>query len=566
MIVYDFEVFSHNWMVHFIDLFKQERVTIIDNPDELRNYYDGNKDSIWVGFNNIHYDQYIFKGLLLGLNPKEINDFIINKKRSGWEFSNLFWKIQMFNYDTMTTFNGLKTLEAFMGHNIKETSVPFNIDRPLTPDELIEVEEYCRYDVEQTVEVFMRTQNEFNAKMDLIKEFNLPLSNISKSNAQLSAEVLDCNLQPRRDEFNLNFPEELRIVKYAEIKNWYGNPVNHDYKQKQEVIVAGIPHVFAWGGLHGARDNYIKKGKFVLVDVSSYYPSIMIEYDYMSRNIADPMRFVNMYSERFRLKALGDKKEQVFKLVLNTTYGCMGYKFNKLFDKRMQNNVCVTGQLFLLDLLESFEAIRGIEVVQSNTDGILLNYETDEQLQAIKEVSEEWSTRSRFNLGYDYFHTIIQKDVNNYMALGDKDVFVGAYVKDLSELDNDLPIINRCIREYFINGTPPEQTIAKENKLIEYQKIVKVSHLYEYAIHNGKRLAENTIRVFASSDPQDGQVLKYRNTETHRVQTAKFSNTSENCFIDNGHIKGKFIPRKLNKQWYVDLAYTRIKQFKGEIK
>lgn len=547
----------------FVDLIKQEETVIINDSEQLKEYYEKNKNEIWIGFNNIHYDQFIFKGIILGMNPYEINNFIINEKRSGHEFSKEFYNIQMYNYDTMTTFNGLKTLEGFMGHNIKETTVPFNIDRPLTQTEIKEVVTYCKYDVNETIEVFMRRLNEFKAKMDLSKEFKLPLHNISKSNAQLAAEVLNCNLQVRRDEFKLDFPEELKLDKYNYIKRWYQNPVNHDYEKKLETEISGVPHIFAWGGIHGARDNYIKEGKFVLVDVGSYYPSLMIQYDYFSRNISDKSKFVDIYNERFRLKELKDSKQEVMKLILNTSYGCMGYKYNKLYDPRMRNNVCVTGQLFVVDLIEKMEQIKGISLIQSNTDGVLYRYETDTQLEQIKEVATEWSNRTRFNLGYDYFSKIIQKDVNNYIAVGDENVYVGGYVKDLNELNNDLPIINRCIREYFINGITPERIINGENRLIEYQKIVKVSSKYEYAIHNGKRLPEKTIRVFASNCVNDSELLKYRNVDG-KIQTAKFANTSVHSFIDNGNIVNKHISRKLDKTWYTNLAWTRINQFKGK--
>ena len=52
------------------------------------------------------------------------------------------------NYDVMLPLDGgLKSLEGFMGNDIRETSVPFDIDRKLTDAELEETVKYCRYDV-----------------------------------------------------------------------------------------------------------------------------------------------------------------------------------------------------------------------------------------------------------------------------------------------------------------------------------------------------------------------------------------------------------------------------------
>lgn len=64
-------------------------------------------------------------------------------------------------------------LQAFMGHSIKETSVPFDIDRPLTEAELAEIMKYCRHDVEETVEVWLRSIEEFNTTMFFVNHFHL---------------------------------------------------------------------------------------------------------------------------------------------------------------------------------------------------------------------------------------------------------------------------------------------------------------------------------------------------------------------------------------------------------
>mgnify|MGYP005984719267 CR=1 FL=1 len=55
----------------------------------------------------------------------------------------------------------LKQLEAFMGHDIRETTVPFDIDRKLTE----EVVFYCRHDVHETMEVFSRQIVEFQSHL-----------------------------------------------------------------------------------------------------------------------------------------------------------------------------------------------------------------------------------------------------------------------------------------------------------------------------------------------------------------------------------------------------------------
>lgn len=208
---YDFEVFSHNWLVVIINPATHEQTVIIDDPDKLNTYYEKHKKEVWIGYNSRHYDQYILKAILCDFDPKEVNDYIIVQGNGGWQFSNLFNKIKVNNYDVMSTMHGLKQLEGFMGNNIKETGVPFDIDRPLMQEEIEETVQYCIHDVEQTIEVFVRRKDEFDAVMGLIKAFQLPLSSIGKTKAQLSARILEASKQDREDEWEIEFVNTLDI-------------------------------------------------------------------------------------------------------------------------------------------------------------------------------------------------------------------------------------------------------------------------------------------------------------------------------------------------------------------
>lgn len=95
MLFFDFEVFVKDWLVVVLDMDAKKEHVIINSPADLLTLYEEHKSDIWVGFNNHHYDDYILKGILCGMNPKEINDFIILKEEAGWKFSNLFKEIPL---------------------------------------------------------------------------------------------------------------------------------------------------------------------------------------------------------------------------------------------------------------------------------------------------------------------------------------------------------------------------------------------------------------------------------------------------------------------------------------
>lgn len=567
MLFYDFEVFSHDWMVVVKDTDTRETHKIVNDTNELRALYEANKENIWIGFNSRSYDQYIFKGILLGMDPKKINDHIIVQGKGGWEYSSLLNKFQFYNFDIMTDkFKGLKQLEGFMGNDIRETTVSFNIDRKLSAREIDEVLFYCEHDVTQTMQVFINRKEEFESQMSLIKTFNLPLKYVSKTKAQLSAIILDTDRREHDDEFDITIVDTLKIEKYKHIVEWYKNPENLDYKKFLKIDVAGVEHIFGWGGLHGARTKYMGEGIFINSDVESYYPALMITYKFLSRNVRHPEKFKEIFDVRVGLKRAGKKKEQApYKIVLNSTYGASKDKYNNLFDPLQANNVCINGQLMLLDLIEHvIEAIPSATLIQSNTDGVMFKLQFEADIEIYKAICSEWSTRTMMNLEHDLIKKVVQKDVNNYIIVMDngKVKSKGAYVKELNKLDNDLPIVNKALMEYFINGIPVEDTINSCDDLIMYQKVVKVSSKYKHALHGEKILNEKILRVFASRSRKDKGVFKLHNTKD---TPDKIGGTPERCFILNEDIKGVQASRKLDKQWYIDTANKRIKDFLGDV-
>lgn len=557
MLFYDFEVFKHDWLVVIFDTEERKEHVIVNDIERLTNFYQKHNKDVWIGYNSRHYDQYVMKAILAGFTPQEMNDWIINKKKPGWKFSKALFKIKFYNFDIMIGFNSLKQLEAFMGHDIQETTVSFDIERKLTDEELEQVIFYCRHDAMETMQVFKNRVEEYTSQMALLKAFDLPLKNISKTKAQLSAIILNSqNNTDRTDEMNFSFPDTLDINKYNKVISFYKN--TNDYKDKLEIEVAGVPHIFAWGGLHGARKNYCEEGYFVNVDVESYYPALMIEYDYGSRNIKDANKYRKIRDTRLKLKAKKDPNQAPYKIVLNSTYGAMKDRYNGLYDPRQANNVCIAGMTLLLDLIEKLEP--HCDIIQSNTDGVLVKLRKESDFELIDDICYEWEQRTHMVLEFDVYKKVIQKDVNNYIVVDHDGNYKskGAYVKKLNELDNDLPILNKALINYFIHSIPVEETINTCTELIMFQKVVKISSKYEYAVYGQRRQSEKVFRVFASKSDNDKELKKVKDG-SH----SKIAYTPDKCFIDNGEILNKKIPTKLDRGWYVDMANKRIKDFIG---
>lgn len=575
---FDFEVTKYDWLVVIKNPVNKTCVKIHNDRKKLEEYYEKHAQELWVSYNGRNYDQWIFKGILVGLDPYAISTFIIEEGRKGFEYSDLLTGIPFYNYDAMTVMRSLKQCEAFMGHDIQETSTPFTIQRKLTRREVEEMFVYCEHDVDEMFEVMAICKDDFNAHLDLLKTFNLPFSNISKTKSQLSAIALGCKRVPHDDEWDISFVPTIKLNKYAFVKEWYSHPENYNQEQKLDIMIDGVPHSFGLGGLHGAPERPVHiKGLLLHVDVTSFYPSMMIEYDLLSRNVRDKKIFKQIYDKRVALKKAGKKAEQApYKIILNATFGITNDKYSTAYDARRNHEVCINGQLLLLDLLEKLEG--NCKIVQSNTDGIIIWIEdTDEAFNKIDDICYEWETRTRMGLSFDIIDEIWQGDVNNYIFHfkgTDKYERKGAYVKELSPIDNDLPIVNKAIVDRITKGIPVEVTINNCDELIMFQKVVKVSSKYNCAWHNGKNLNEKTFRVFASKNQNDTFIGKRKlvdeknnpngdwsgGVKTGRkvLNMEKFANTPEHCFIDNSYIVGKKIPLNLDKQWYIMLSTQRL--------
>lgn len=611
---YDFEIFKHDWLVVIKNPFTKTRKVIVNDKKALNDYYEQFKDEIFVGYNSRQYDQYIFKGILCDFDPYKISDFIINKKNDGWRYSRLLNQIPLNNYDVMPNPPiGLKTMEAFMGHNIKETSVSFNIERKLTQEEIEQTIYYCEHDVDETMEVFLRKKEEFDTMWFLINKFNLPLSFINKTKAQAVAMIAGGNSKGGKfdDEFDYKILDCVKIKKYTKVIDFFKNAKNDTlkamndkrneilteirelkqnaksprkiakleselvminpnnkndfktffYNRNLEIDIMGVPHVFAFGGIHGAIPKYYGEGIYLMADVGAYYPTMGIKYGFGKRVMDKWSNIQLIHNENIRLKHEGKKKErQPFKIADNGWTGQLKDKNSSIYDPMANNCICINGQLMLLDLLERLEEANCCELIQSNTDGILLKIRSLADYELVDDVVYEWEQRTGMTMEFDLYKRVYQKDVNNYCVVSmDGGLKTkGAYVKKLNDLDNDLPIVNKAIVEYMVNKTPVEKTIEECNDLIMYQKIVKISGAYMYGLHNGEVLNDKTFRVFASTNLNDTKIFKVKNLEKN---PEKFANTPDHCFIENGNINEVKVDKRLNKKWYIELTKERLKQF-----
>lgn len=335
-------------------------------------------------------------------------------------------------------------------------------------------------------------------------------------------------------------------------------------------------------------------------DVRSYYPSLMIENGYTSRNIPSPEVFEKVYWDRVAAKKAGDKvKDKGLKLILNTTYGASLASTNPLYDPLMGRSVCISGQLYLLELaMRLYQEIPELEIVQLNTDGITIEFD-DSQYDAVMAIINEWQERTHFVLEEDKIKRLIQKDVNNYFLMFEsgKIKTKGAYFSSgiapagAFSINNNFVIVKDAVVNYFVNSTPVEDTILSCEDIHKFQIIAKAGGGYKAVYHipddfdayRKQWVKENRFKVngkwvnpiFRWENYTDNYVEVQRVNRVYAVfdnpstlvkvkpdgTVGRIQNLPDSIVIDN---KNELSLDAVNQQWYIDLANKYIGDYLGE--
>lgn len=590
---YDFEVYSKiNWFcVTFINYEdRNKEVVIVNDRAKLIEFYNEYKDDIFISYNGRQYDTGIFKGILDGMNVGYVNDKLIKEGKKPFQVVKNAKKYPLNDYDTILKDKSLKQLEAFMGDDIRETEVDFNIDRPLTQEEIEQTLYYNHHDVIEVLRVLDYCWDDFEGQLDIIELYGLDMSYFTKTKVQLAVSPKILNAVDQHtldDEFDIRLPDTIQLSdKYRFIPEWYMNPKNWRYKEhfRSEdnqhnnqlcCTVAGIPHVFAWGGCHGADDKEaVFEGIILHADVASMYPTIDIEYGLLSRKFKNPDDFKQMRDFRLKLKSEKNPKNKALKPMINGVYGAGKDRNNPSYDPLMANLTCIFGQMFILDLIDKLEPY--CRLLQTNTDGIFVLCENEEMKNKVIEITNQVGKRLKMEFEIDEYTKLIQKDVNNYIAVKKNGELEckGAMVKFNKPIDNDLPILNDAVRNYLAYDIPVEQTINECNEYIKFQKVIKLSAKYKEIWYgngvsgkdnkitsiNGELLKGKVHRVFASKRQSDGSIYKLK-IEKGVKSYEQFANTPTHLFIDNEDIHDKSIPEYLDKEYYINEAKKRIDMF-----
>jgi hypothetical protein len=442
-----------------------------------------------IGFNSRFYDiPMIMRFIKENDKPtndqlKRLSDDLILSDNSFNIISNNFlWTPRKWNHIDIIRVLPSKCSLKMYGARIntrKLQDLPYDPSRMLTRDEKNILKAYCINDVDITRDLYLQIQDELKLRWEIGKELGVDCR--SKSDADIAEiyfknKFVDSVIPKEKsisfkyktphylsyDNENINnILREITNFKFTDKTNLKKDVsfVGREIKTKTNSFTIGI------GGLHSKEESivvYTNDDQFLIdVDVTSYYPSIIINNGIYPSNIG--LEFLELYKSmrdrRLQIKDKTSTPSKFYKIILNGTFGRLGYKKSILYDLEKMIQTTITGQLCLLMLIEELEKYR-FEIISGNTDGLTIRGKI-KNTDKFNEVLERWEFLTGFELEKTHYDRIYIRDVNNYLAIkSDGGIKTKGFLSmnDLSR-NAHLGIVKKAVKNYLTNEYPIENTI-----------------------------------------------------------------------------------------------------------
>lgn len=559
--VYDLEIFPNFFCITFLDLNSQERFVFImheskDDSKELINFLS--HPMTLYGYNNLSYDGVVLAHILEmaenGIDALALNDaFELSKSLiSGGGFfrkvSNVLEYLGIKQIDLMRIMAfdklGISLKQCAINlrwHRIQDLPLPYNHN--VEENEMGIVLDYNLNDVLITQRLYEEILPLIKMRQNLSDLFQADLTSASDSKI---ANVLLEDFYVKLGGTNLDEIRSLRTMRYQlmlsecfgknisfytnklnRIKNEIGNTIvreKNEFKYSKKIEFGGTVYELGVGGLHSVdEEGVFEQDETYLIrdaDVASYYPAIMIINNIIPEHLGSDFTEVlkRITAERLSAKKAKDMpKADGLKITINSIFGKLGSDIFWLFDPKAMLSVTVSGQLYLLMLIEML-VLAGIRVISANTDGIVCKIRRDQQ-GLYDTICSEWQKNTGFQLEFTDYVLYARTDVNNYVtkkANGDVKT-KGRYVTELDEDEYNRtflrkaykhPIVPRALFQYFVNNKAVEETIRSSTNILDFcisQKTGK-EFVLEYHINDSIIKLQKNNRFYISK--KGGKLVK----------------------------------------------------------
>ncbi|SEN20890.1 hypothetical protein [Paenibacillus sp. OV219] len=551
---YDIEVFKFDSFVVFMD--EDGNKKLFHDKNNFHGLADYIKGHTLVSYNGYHYDDHILDLMLKGSHQsviKEMNDAIIRgvKQKTKYHINSLDTAQQI-----DVAMPSLKKIEANMGKMILESSVPFDIDRPLTGEEYRESVKYCTYDVEMTKAIYkMRINSYFKPKESLVEMVGQGQrwqTTTLSANALLEGMKLTKWSQIRLNGDDFSDLSMLDLVP-SEVRDMWLN--SKDDKGKVTIHEFDNDIEFGFGGLHSVHKTEKVFENVVLLDVQSMYPNIILLINALGK-ATDKYR--NILAERIAVKKTDVVKSNALKLVLNSVYGLLKNQYSDLHNPKAALSVCIYGQIALYELGKRLSKVGTI--VQLNTDGVAFIAHGD-----YKGIWEQWEEDFNLKLEEDSFSKFWQRDVNNYIGVTKdgkikcKGGDTSRYAYDSFFRNNSARILDIALVDKVVYGKSIIDTLTENlDKPELYMYILQAGSTYLGTYDEQGKKYQKINRIFPTRKKGGVRLYKKRTDDG----LVSFPDSPEKMYVWNDDVsKLEKFDRIVDLNHYVQVIEKRLEKW-----
>ena len=459
--VLDVETYANYFLVLALEpttgtVYRWEKHNDTERGRPMRELYVMLKKSTTITFNGLAYDWWMLSGYMHGFKNQqllELSDWLITTPMAQWNAAEQ-WHLKAHpgkHIDIMPVAPLIASLKTYGGR----LRAPRLQELPVPPGSTIDEDqrkiliEYCINDLHTTERLRQELKPQVFLRHSMGKSVGMDL--MSKSDAQIAEGVIKHMLVrhgviPRKSPLFFNGD-------YRDVTVHYDTPkcvsfISNSFKQALVNVQEApfrlskawspkIPKAFrapvkfgdgaykmGIGGLHSTEKTQsirIEPGQFLTdLDVTSYYPALILSQNLYPEHLGP--NFVGVYralvNQRLDAKRTGNTvKADSLKIVINSSFGKFGSRFSTLYSPKLLLQVTLSGQLYLMMLIEQIELRTDCKVVSANTDGITVFSPDAKQYRRMEKVAAQWMIRTQMGLESVQYTAVHSQDVNNYIAI-----------------------------------------------------------------------------------------------------------------------------------------------------
>lgn len=504
-----------------------------------------------VTFNGAKYDLPMVSAFLAGKSNIELKRLSDSLIEDSWGALKNIVVRQCDHIDLM----GVTPLQASLKtygcriHAPKLQDLPIHPAATIKGDQLELLEHYCLNDVDVTIQIFKTLLPQIKLRHTIGNEYCQDMRSLSDAQiaeACIRGKLSDAGMAitkrggdikpfkyktPGFIRFETDvFKRVLASVNDVEFNVKDTGHVRLPDELNKAIEFKGAKYKLGIGGLHSQEKKQAIKRVTQLgeYDVASMYPTIILNQGLYPEHLGDGFISVykDIYKTRLAAKARGDSVvSDTLKIVLNSSYGKFGSKYSFLYSPELLVQTTITGQLALLMLIEKLP-----KTVSANTDGVVSVHDSE------PECVSWWQEQTGMALEWTPYEAIYSRDVNNYIAIGEKGVKskgIYEYGSIRKGYSNEI-----CI-DAIINHLTGVKSIADTvNECKDVRRFLTMRGVRGGATWRGSMLGK-VVRWYRSTS---GQPIKY------------LSNGNKVAGSDNAHPMMDLcgLPDDVDLNWYIE--------------